>query len=74
MMKLCVKCGALIEDDTLICMYCGERQERDEVGPQEESLFTSEDKMCVHCSKIIESDSAFCPYCGKPQEVEDIKK
>lgn len=48
-MKKCFFCGALLEEDSIFCSFCGKKIE-----------FRS----CPHCGTKIEDDSVFCSNCG----------
>lgn len=47
-MKKCFFCGALLEEDSIFCSYCGKKIE-----------FRS----CPHCGAKLEDDSVFCSNC-----------
>lgn len=48
-MKKCFFCGALLEEDSIFCSFCGKKIE-----------FRS----CPHCGTKLEDDSVFCSNCG----------
>ena len=73
-MKKCIYCGALLEEDSIFCSFCGKKIE-----------FQS----CPHCGTKLEDDSVFCSNCGmrlqdipeetpshdtEIQEIEDTSK
>lgn len=57
--KICQKCGAECDSNTLFCGSCGT------AFPVEQEKGT----VVCECGQTIKSDAAFCPFCGKKNEV-----
>ena len=47
----CKKCGKTIADESVYCMFCGERADGKIV--------------CGRCGKAVDGNAVYCPYCGK---------
>ncbi|MCD7858164.1 MAG: TM2 domain-containing protein [Clostridiales bacterium] len=54
----CAKCGKEIDDEAVVCPYCGVAT--DNLKPKEKTMF------CSKCGKEIDAEAVVCPYCGVP--------
>ncbi len=78
----CIKCGNLIEDESIFCSSCGIRlQKCDNCGNflEDESIFCSSCgirlQKCDNCGNLIEEDTIYCNNCGiKISKLEIIEE
>ena len=61
----CVKCGRIIDDDSMFCEYCGEPMQIIEEEPRSQYRreFDSYSK-CPFCGAVLGSFKAYCDFCG----------
>ena len=79
--KICLNCGAILEDALEFCRLCGTKVENtleQRVSPeanQEVQKNDSTDVLCPSCGDEVEDSATFCSKCGSliHQEAEDTE-
>ena len=56
-MKKCFKCGALIDDDSSFCPYCG-------TNLNSSTLSNDNESECLNCGFRLKPHQKYCPNCG----------
>lgn len=66
-MKYCANCGAQVENEAVICPYCGSKQTE---GVAQASASQTQTKFCTNCGAEIHAEAVVCPKCGCKQTTE----
>lgn len=53
--KICSHCGASLEEESVFCTACGQKQEEASAAPT---------LLCKSCSSPLDDPAAPCPDCG----------
>lgn len=65
-MKVCPKCGSIVDKDDLFCLNCGARLTQDESAQE-----APKQLHCTNCGAAISPIDRYCPQCGMANENYD---